>query len=212
MNGSFEGGFSDWTSVGPNSTPSLVDGESPTDGSLMAFLSNGRGALSVGIQDFILSSSIGAPAGSIASLFPGSTEGGIAFQTFTLGAGQTAISFDWNFLTNEFTPDGTFNDFGFASIWDGTGSLVSAVSLDTFSSFPGGGSTYSSHTGWLTHTFGSLTAGGSYSLVFGVFDRGDMNINSALLVDNIAAVPEPTGLVMIACIAGVAGVTTRRRK
>jgi hypothetical protein len=56
VNGSFEVGMSDWTTVGPNSAvpDGTINGFNATDGHLYAYLNTGAGAQSVLVQDFVL--------------------------------------------------------------------------------------------------------------------------------------------------------------
>ncbi len=211
MNGGFESLFSNWTTVGPNSAVSSLDGEVPTEGGQMAYLNSGSGSLPVVVHDAVLSGFLGLPANSIGTLFANSTEGAVLFQSFTSGAGQTGMSFDWNFMTNEGLQNPTFNDVAFATVWDTSGNLIASAFLDTFSAFAGSGSAFSSHTGWVTTTFTNLNPNTAYNIVFGVFDRQDGVVDSAVLIDNIASIPEP-GMGLIGLAVVLSGAAIRRRR
>jgi hypothetical protein len=209
VNGSFENAsIGPWVVVGPGGqvTPSF-DGVSPTDGVKMAIIDSDTGALPTFILDLVLSNGIGVGANYLASAFPNATEGSLLFQSFNLSPGESIVSFNWNFLTNEASRS-FFNDFAFAHLISG-GSLVDSATLDTFSFFPESGSIYGSRTGWNTVSFSGLSPG-SYSLVFGVMDAVDQLFPSALLVDNIRAIPEPSSVALLG-LASIGLIARRRR-
>jgi hypothetical protein len=173
-------------------------------------LNSGAGSLPVAVQDAVLSAFLGLGPNTISNAFTNTTEGSVLFQTFQSGSGQTGLTFDWNFMTNEFLNNATFNDVAFAMIFDGAGNLVNSAFLDTFSTFTSSGTLFTDHTGWVGQSFTNLNPNTTYSLVFGVFDREDGVVDSGLLIDNIASIPEPTvGLFGLLLVAGAAA--TRRR-
>jgi len=211
MNGSFESGMASWSSVGPNSAvpDGTINGFNATEGTSYAYIHTGNGAQSVLVQDFVLQS-LGISAGYVAGNFPAAVEGAILFQTFTLGASHDELVFDWNFLSDEGIPSEDFNDFAFAHLFDNSMANIDSAYLDTFSTFTNfGGSEYDADTGWQSVSFGGLTAGATYTLVFGVFDSGDGVVDSALLVDNVRSVPEPSSLSLLA-LSGLAILVRRR--
>ena len=59
-------------------------------------------------------------------------------------------------------------------------------------------------------SFGGLTGGSSYTLVFGVFDRGDRVVDSGLLIDGVRSVPEPGSIAMLSLV-GLSLLRVRRR-
>lgn len=214
-NGSFENTPpTDWTFVGAgslNNFSGTVDGILPTDGNYYAYLNTGPGALAVGVQDSIFASQ-GLPSAYINSNFTNAIEGTIMFQNFTLGSGQNEICFDWNFLTNEATPPAGSNDFAFALLWSQTaGSLVATAYYDTFSPLPLTGSQFLRQSGWNTVIWSGLTPGHDYTIGFGVFDRNNSAVTSALLVDNVKAVPEPSSLIALIGL-GIASAARRRKR
>lgn len=211
VNGSFEGAaIGPWVVVGPGGqvTPSF-DGVLPTDGVKMAIIDNDVGGLATFIVDLVLTNSVGVSPNYLASAFPTATEGSLLYQNLTLSPGESVVSFDWNFLTNESTPS-AFNDLAFAHLISGsTGNAVQTAILDTFSTFSGSGSIYTNQTGWNTVSFSGLTPG-SYALVFGVLDDGDRDVASAVLVDNVRAVPEPSSIGLLGMT--LFGLIARRRR
>ena len=152
LNGSFEGFMANWTAFGPNSAVPVLDGVLPTDGNLMAYLNNGTGAQSLLIQDFVITANFGMNPGDfsaeVTAVYPAATHGATLFQEFSLGPLHSAISFDWNFLTNEPTPSVSTNDFAFAALLNAANAVVFAAALDTASTFGPGGAQYVKHTGW----------------------------------------------------------------
>lgn len=208
INGSFEPfGLASWTTVGPNSAVpnGTINGFNATDGSEYAYLHTGVGAQSVLIQDFVLQS-LGLGPNYIATNFAGAREGSILYQTFTLDPGCNELRFDWNFLTSE----GGNVDFAFARLFDAGFSLANPpASLDTNSPLVGGLPDYLLHTGWQTVSFAGLTPGNTYTLVFGVFDDRDFVNDSALLVDRVQCVPEPSGALL--SLVGLSMLRLRRR-
>lgn len=210
VNGSFENAsIGPWVVIGPGGqvTPSF-DGATPTDGVKMAIIDSDTGALPTFILDLVLSNGIGVGPNYLASAFPNATEGALLYQSFNLSPGESIVSFNWNFLTTEAGRSSFFNDFAFAHLISG-GSLVDSAILDTFSPFTESGSTYVNRTGWNSVSFSGLSPG-SYSLVFGVMDLQDTFFPSALLVDNVRAIPEPSSIALLG-LASVGFIARRRR-
>jgi hypothetical protein len=202
LNGSFENpSIGPWTVIGPGGqvTPSF-DGVSPTDGAKMALIDTGTGALPTFILDLVLDNALGVGPGYLASAFPSAVQGSLLYQSFTLSPGESIVAFDWNFMTNESLQSTSSNDIAFAHLIS-AGSLVDSTSVDTFASFPDSGTIYANQTGWNSLAFSNLTPG-AYSIVFGVIDAGSAGNASALLVDNVRAVPEPSAAALLLVAAG----------
>ncbi|WP_299408196.1 PEP-CTERM sorting domain-containing protein [Acaryochloris sp. IP29b_bin.148] len=135
------------------------------------------------VSDAALENFVGQPSGTIDNLGNGdATEGSAIKQTFSASAGQT-VTLDWNFLTNEATPNTLYNDFAFVSVrpLGGTSTLA-----DTNSRFPllGNNARFNDETGYNTFSYDIPTTG-TYTLGLGVVDVGDRVVNSGLLVDNV---------------------------
>lgn len=213
INGSFEQGLTNWTGIGPNSSVPNgdVNGFDATDGNFYASLNTGQGAQSVTVLDVVISS-VGLPSNYISSNFLNASEGGILLQTFFLDPSRDTLSFDWNFLTNRTTPSPGNNDFAFALLFNQTtGSSVATSYVDTFSTgFSNGGPDFTRETGWANISFGGLTGGHEYSIVFGVVNRGNTSATSGLLIDNVRAIPEPGSIISVALV-GLALASRRNR-
>ena len=217
VNGSFESFFNNWSSVGPGSGAADIAGVLPTDSNLLAHLSNGGGAVPIAALGAFIDDDLGLAPGTAEGLvqatYPNATEGAILYQLLiSLGAGETGIEFDWNFLTNE--PDvNPNNDFAFYGLFDGT-TLVSSGSVDinnsTFIATPNG-TPYSKQTGWGTVAINNLPSGNNYSLVFGVFDDQSGAVDSGLLIDNVTVVPEPSAALLLG-LSALPGALIRRRR
>jgi len=130
------------------------------------------------------------------------SEGSFLMQSFSYSAGQT-LSFDWNFYTNESSPN--FNDSAFVVI-DGELTELASVADAATASLPFAWSTGKQH---FSHTF---TTSGSGVLAFGVVDQGDYNNTSALWLDNVTVVPEPETYALMLAGLGLVGMMARRRK
>ncbi|GAB4181579.1 MAG: hypothetical protein Fur006_16750 [Coleofasciculaceae cyanobacterium] len=175
-NGSFEtGNLTGWNTQGNTSIKTTHSGINPTQGTYQALITNGGGSVS----DASLESFLGLSAGALDGMGNGNaTEGSaIKLSTLTVAAGTT-LTFDWNFLTNESTPSGTYNDFAFVSI-NGLKELG-----DTNSTFvlPSGSV---KQTGYKQFSY-TFAAAGTYTIGLGVVDVGDKTVDSSLLVDNVS--------------------------
>jgi Ca2+-binding RTX toxin-like protein len=168
------GDFTHWKTIGDASIQTKDFGVNPTEGKNQALITTGVGSVS----DAELESLLGLAPGSLDGLGKGDATEGSALQyvPVTVKAGDV-LSFDWNFLTDEATPDGTFNDFGFVSI-----SSTSGLA-DTNSKFVLSGPA-NSETGYGKFSY-EFTTGGTYLFSVGVADVGDTVVNSSLLIDNL---------------------------
>jgi hypothetical protein len=101
------------------------------------------------------------------------TDGSAIKTSIFLVAGET-VTFDWNFIANDYLP---YNDFAFVTIGttaSRTASLLSDVALV---------GDYGT-SGWQTLTF-TASANGTYVIGFGQFNDSDTQLNSKLLIDDI---------------------------
>ncbi len=130
-------------------------------------------------------------------------EGTAIKQTFYADAGDI-LTFDYNFLTNCPTPEelcGLDDDFGFV-VLGGLSELGDAYDADNISATP-----FDLETGFRTYSH-EITSSGWYTLSIGVMDVLPANApcywdESAILVDNVGFVPEPSTLLLLGlgCVA-----------
>ncbi|MGB5634899.1 MAG: hypothetical protein WBM86_19245 [Waterburya sp.] len=189
-NGSFEtADFREWNTIGDTSIETDDLGIFPTDGTYQALITNGFSDAGGSVVDSDLEEFLDLAPGSLDGLVGGdATEGSVIKQEFTVEAGDI-VSFDWNFLTNEATPDFTFNDTAFLSVSGFTFELA-----DTGANFvdASGVDQFNEQTGAQTLTF-SINAAGTYTIGFGVVDVGDEIVDSGLAIDNVAIQPSSSG-------------------
>ena len=182
-NGSFEtGDFESWNTIGDTSIETGDLGIFPTEGTQQALITNGFSDAGGSVEDLDLEEFLDLVPGSLDGLVGGdATEGSAIKQTFTAEAGDV-VSFDWNFLTNEFTPDATFNDTAFLSVNGFTLELA-----DTGEDFINASNVaqFNEQTDTQTLTF-SIAAAGTYTIGFGVVDVTDEVVDSGLVIDNVA--------------------------
>ncbi|WP_199192138.1 PEP-CTERM sorting domain-containing protein [Chlorogloea sp. CCALA 695] len=203
INGSFESGdFTGWEKIGTAAVDTNAYGVDTTDGYYQASLVTNSKAPAVSIEKFL-----GLTRGSLSTLGNGVANSGAAIkQTFTASAGDV-VSFDWNFLTNEGTPNARNNDFAFFSL---TGLTELA---DTTVSFVDSLSEFREETGYQTTSYTIATAG-NYTLGFGVINSGDRKVQSGLLVDNVSSepVPEPASMLGILAFGALGGKKLLKRR
>ena len=212
VNGSFESALSGWTSTGVALVIDSTIGVAPTNGSFQAGLSTYGSTVSASALEGFL----GLSAGSLNALGNGAvTKGSAIKQTFTANAGDV-ISFDWNFLTSEATPNSSYNDFAFASL---TGLTELA---DTTSTFVNSLTPFRDETGYQTASY-TIATTGTYTLGIGVADVGDqvatsffgeVPVPSGLLVDNVTTepVPEPASMLGILAFGALGGKKLLKRR
>lgn len=220
INGGFEDGLTGWEAVGDYRVETSSFGSGPVEGTSQAFLSTaynevvgidqngseiyGGNAVPVtfitgndSLEGFLgLSTFFGERSlRDIATAEP--IEGAAIQQTITASAGQT-ISFSWNFLTDESTgqaaqDDNTYpglNDFAFAAIRSESDHKLFSLA-DTISDFTNSSTAFGKETGYRNFSY-TVPTTGDYTLGIGVVDVGEGTRISALLVDDVRAVPEPS--------------------
>ena len=179
-------------------------GSGPTEGTFEALLSTGG----LTVPDSSLESFLGLARGSLDRLGNGDATSGSAIrQTFTGRAGDI-LTFDWNFLTNEFTPESLFNDFSFVSL-----GLLSELADTRFPIFLGSPTPFNEETGFRTFSF-TIPTTGTYVLGLGVTDVEDTTVDSGLLVDNVrlTPVPEPTSTLGVLAFGAFGASSLLKRK
>ncbi|MDJ0698127.1 hypothetical protein [Mastigocoleus sp. MO_188.B34] len=108
-NGGFETGtFTNWQTIGDTSIETSNFGVIPSSGAFQALLTNGASDSGGSVIDSDLEQFLGLSSGALDNLANADvTEGSAIKQTFSAQAGDV-LTFDWNFLTNETTPDNFF--------------------------------------------------------------------------------------------------------
>lgn len=181
-NGSFEtGDFQYWSTIGDTSIETEDLGIFPTEGTYQALITTGDSDAGGSVVDSDLEEFLDLTPGSLDNLVGGDAyEGSFIKQTFTVEAGDV-VSFDWNFLTNEATPDTTFNDTAFLTVNGFTFELA-----DTGANFVDANDVneFNEQTGTQTLAF-TIANAGTYTIGFGVVDVGDDAVDSGLAIDNV---------------------------
>ncbi|NEO92178.1 MAG: hypothetical protein F6K56_18870 [Moorea sp. SIO3G5] len=176
------GDFTNWNTIGDASIETAAFGSIPSQGKFQALITNDIGSVSDSeIENFLELN----PA-TIDGFGNGDAKEGSALtlKPITVKAGDV-LSFDFNFLTDELTPDSTFKDFAFVSI---TPNVLSNLA-DTNSSFLLSPTGFREETDYNTFTY-KFPTGGTYLVGMAVVDVEDELLESALLVDNLRVVPK----------------------
>ena len=194
-NGSFESGFLGWDTIGNVAVKGGPFKSGPTHGAAQALITTRVASQ----PDSTLETWLGLAPGMLDVLGNGdATVGSAIKQDISVQAGQI-LTFDWNFLTNDF-----YLDFAFYSI------APAAIELaDTFDPLVSSSTIFDEETGYSTESF-IFAATGTYTLGFGVVHVGDEAVNSGLLVDNVSAVPVPPALLLLG--SGLAGLAVLKRR
>lgn len=189
-NGSFEGDFNNWRTIGDTSIETKEIGIAPTDGESQALITTGFSDSGGSVEESDLSEFLDLPSSSLDAILGGdATEGSGIKQTFTAQAGDI-LEFDYTLLTNEGTPSPTFNDSAFLSLGNITLELGD-TSDPTFSDKSVEG--FSEATDTKTLTIG-ISQAGTYDLGFGVVDLTDTIFDSGLLIDDVKLTSAGIGL------------------
>jgi hypothetical protein len=204
VNGGFEtGDFTGWATAGDTTVVMEAFGVVPPQGQFQAQIST----LVDAVSDTDIETFLGLTPGTLDGLGNGdAVEGSAIRQTFSATAGQI-LTFKWNFLTDEDVDfaDPDFNDFAFFSIAPAAFELADIVTWPLFSPATG----ILNQTGYQMGMF-TIPATGMYTLGFGVMDAGDGGIESVLLVDDVAVVPEPASMALM--LLGAPGLLAARRR
>ena len=147
-------------------------------------------------------------------------EGSGVLIPFTVGVGQTLLTFQYDFLSNEVFQMPVRDDFAFAAVFDSGGGLEGSVNnfasvLNAPNAFGlfNGQTPFQFHTGLnnFNMSLGSL-APGNYMLGIGLADRTTADHASGILIDNVQVVPEPSVIAQAVAGAGLMLGVRRRIK
>ena len=218
----FETGEPGVTSIGDAGKVGTFQGQAAPEGS-MQFLLTTIGSMTN--EDSITSqSSVFAVSNSALQTFFGisltGNEGSGVLIPFTVAAGDTLLTLQYDFLTNELFQSMPRDDFAFGAIFNAGNVLQGTVNTfasvnnppAAFSLF-GGQTPFQFHTGLQTLSFSLASlAPGSYMLGLGIEDRTTGDHASGLLIDNVQVVPEPSVVALTLAGAGLMLGVRRRIK
>ncbi len=226
INPGFEtGDTSGWTTVGGASVVDSGFGVAPTEGSYQLLMTTGSGAVTANATE----TAMGLPNQTIRKIFrdhierPGESsgkgviDGSAVQQSFDVVAVGDLITFDWNFLTDEFTrnpaePD-LYTDFlwGYLEGPSSTQEFVFAHANQGASNFSASSSTFDQETGYQTFAF-TFTEAGTYTLTLGIHDVEDVDYNTGVVFDGFRLIrgPEPNTFLLVA--GGLMGLNWHARR
>ncbi|HJT80861.1 MAG TPA: PEP-CTERM sorting domain-containing protein, partial [Chthoniobacterales bacterium] len=218
----FETGEPAVVSTGDAGKVGTFQGQAAPEGS-MQFLLTTIGSMSN--EDSLTSQSgVFAVANSALQTFFGigltGNQGSGVLIPFTVAAGDTFLTLQYDFLTNELFQSTPRDDFAFGAIFNASNVLQGAVNdfasvnapPATFGLF-GAQTPFQFHTGLQTLSFSLASlAPGNYTLGIGIEDRLTADHASGLLIDNVQVVPEPSVFALVAAGAGLMLGLRRRLK
>jgi hypothetical protein len=219
----FESGDPAVTATGDASTVGTFEGEAAPQGSNQFLLTSLIGTADQdGFTD--VSGTAAVTNASLQSFFNHQLDstliglrGSGVLIPFTVNPGETTLTLQYDFLSNQPLQTTQKNDFAFEAIFNGTtlqGSVnkFATVTGSTFSLF--GSGPFLDHTGYQTLSINiSGLAPGSYNLGIGVeaLSGGSNQHDSGLLIDNVQIlVPEPSTVAF--AIAGAALLVVLRSR
>ena len=181
----FESGLDSWEVLGDVSTVDGSFGEAPSSGNAQAILTT-RDTAGGRHSDTDIAAFLGLQGSTLDATHGTNVTAGSALRHETTVEAGAVLTFDYNFLTQEFTSIyNSFNDLAFFTIV-GEGIEETHILADTHSDgfSPSGAFPYQESTGYrqFEHTF---ETGGTYTIGFGVSDVLDSVVDSALLLDSI---------------------------
>jgi len=156
------------------------------------------------VADTTVESFLGLAPGALDAITPGNgnptVEGSAAQLTFTT-TGVRDLHLEFILFSNEtdfWAPN--YTDFFFTTL-TGEGPVARGSVIDPLFASPG--TVFDRDTGWLQVDWLGL-APGTYTLGFGIMDVFDSDLGSAVLVDDIALIPEPRAAALL--LVGLGGI------
>ncbi|NEP38091.1 MAG: trypsin-like serine protease [Okeania sp. SIO2H7] len=213
QNSSFEKGLTGWSRRGSAGVTNSTFPVSTSQGDSQALIVNDEflGIASTNEIEELLELDPGDLDAVSGSLI---VAGSAIKQTFQAKAGDV-LTFDFNFLTDEWTPDDFLNDFSFVSLAsDVFNNPFIDLLADTFSDFVDSDTAFFSETGYQSYSY-VIPETGTYTLGFGVADAEEIGGLSGLLVDNVklASTPEPTTTIgLFGTVFATFSLLKRKRK
>ncbi len=220
-NGSFEtGSTSSWSTTGDVSVVDSGFGVTPTDGTYQILLSSNGSSTSD------IETAMGFSSGTLQMIFDdeiydlgestgsGPIEGSAFQQTFSVTERGDTITFEYDFLTDESTPESVSTDF----LWwylDGPvgGDKYGVIKHVNESGFSASGTSYDSETGYGTFKL-NLNVTGDYTLTIGIADVNDSFGDTGTVIDGITLnkTPEPNSFLLLAFgLVGLAWASRRQQ-
>jgi len=219
INPGFEdGNTTGWTTVGGASVVGSEIGVAPTEGSFQLLMTTGTNAVSPRATE----TAMGLLNNWIRQFFRDQVnrqgesrgrwpeEGSAVQQSFDVVAAGDFVTFDWNFLTDEFIRDPSDPDLYTDFLWGyiegpSTTQEIVFAHVNQAGIFSTSGSAFALETGYQTFSF-TFTEAGAYTLTLGVNDIEDVDYNSGVVFDGFRLIrgPEPDTFLLVA--AGLMGL------
>jgi hypothetical protein len=173
-NGSFEAAsYCGWETTGHAVRTDSSFGIGPVHGASQALITTGGNTSRAAIEHFL-----GIEPGTLDTFtaYP-ATAGTALRQSLTVEAGRV-LSFDWNFLCNDYVP---YNDFAFFSVNGEVHKLSDVAECDGLGN---GNASFQDQTGFSSFSY-TFSAAGTYTIGFGVIDVRDTSVAAGLIIDNV---------------------------
>lgn len=205
VNGDFEtGNLTGWTKTGAVHTATSAIGVSPTQGTYQGYIDN-TGNFTVAAST--IPAFLGVSGSSIAAISTEVTTASAMYQDVTVNAGDM-LSFDWDFLTDEWNEGPEYDDFCIWTISSSVNFLASRGSTHSTLNLTSPPAGFDGQTNYAPQSY-VFPSGGAYRVGFAIFNVHDAGHNSVLLLDQVSITPEPMSLGLL--LAPLVGLMRRRQ-